>query len=164
MTRNIFSPNVVLHPSGQRLSGLNGLNWTQSNFCGDYDLALDLMVRVSARATEERLNTSDARDLAARAARETGWNLPARTWSNLNCAGVTTELMQLVTAVNKQLKSPIAIGQQLLDSTNPNDADERKAMSPFAKAAIIGGITVAGIIGIAVITGQVAPLLRAFKR
>jgi hypothetical protein len=37
-------------------------------------------------------------------------------------------------------------------------------MSPTAKFAIIGGITVAGIIGIAVITGQVAPLLRAAKR
>lgn len=45
-------------------------------------------------------------------------------------------------------------------STQPPKED----MSPTAKFAIIGGITVAGIIGIAVITGQVAPLFRAVKR
>lgn len=56
---------------------------------------------------------------------------------------------------------PPSVAEQLFDAEVKTKPPEE--MSATAKFAIIGGITVVGIIGVAYITGQLAPLLKALR-
>jgi hypothetical protein len=77
-------------------------------------------------------------------------------YNDASCVTMSAEVDRIGAALAQALNGP---GWSALA---PNA--EAEAMPLFTKVALIGGLAVAGIIGIAVITGQVAPLLRAAKR
>lgn len=96
----------------------------------------------------------------------------SNTWGE--CDSVAAYGAQLLSALRPDaVLGPAA--QQAVNNTqtaiNQSATNAGQALDPtsgempfWGKVALIGGISVAGVIGIAVITGQVAPLFRAVKK
>ncbi len=169
-------------PCGQAapLAGLSG--YAQSFGCDSFDAALDTLVEALRRADAAGLVGPDITQAQNRADDETSmW----RPWARsavlpTNCKNKTAELALLINNVNVALSKaqasgassqpPVSLPPSVLAATaaaNQSATDAGKPpeeMSLTAKIALIGGISVAGLIAVAVITGQVAPLLRVAKK
>jgi len=80
-----------------------------------------------------------------------------------NCESQTARIAGYLVTLNSKLTRPVVVPA----GVQAQAADAQRAidgMPAWQKMAIIGGISVVGVVGIAYITGQLAPLLRAFKR
>ncbi len=82
-----------------------------------------------------------------------------------DCGKHVTELKATIAALRAELGSaapaPLRPHATIVTGAAPDAASD---MPFWQKAAIIGGIGVAGLVAVAVITGQVAPLLRTVKK
>lgn len=149
--------------------GSLGTIWFNTLGCDSFEMAVnDLGVIVS------RANTSTPAIERARQVYED--ETSALPWkrsqvSFVNCSARTAYIAAIAAAANADLPANMRLVlapkvQEVLNERNADTANAGKPpeeMSATAKFAIVGGITVVGIIGVAVIVGQVAPLLRALK-
>lgn len=144
-----------------------GLGLVNSAFCDEFELAIETLGLALARATQSTANIEMARKVYET---ETSANIFGRTkvWLG-NCEGQTARIAQLIDLVNRDLGAsavpvPPSVREQGNDADIAAGNKPPPEMDPTVKFAIVGGIVVAGIIGVAVITGQVAPLLRTVKK
>ena len=137
-----------------------GLGWAQVALCDKFAQALDLLQTIITRADEEGSSGPALTTARQRLENETSLNPFNRTLVSgaWNCDARTAELGALLKSANAELKTPFIIPNSISDATDP------KPMDPVAKFAIVGGIAVVGIIGVAYITGQLSPLLRLIKK
>jgi hypothetical protein len=155
---NIGAPRSAL--SG--LGGLNGL-WTCNAVQQVVDqlkaAIVDPSTSASGQAVVSAQNFVDKYD-------------GSNTWGE--CDSVAAYGASLLRALQPETSLSPAV-QQAVNNTqtdiNQAATDAHQALDPasgemplWGKVALIGGLSVAGIIGIAVITGQVAPLFRAVKK
>lgn len=177
--RALFQPTFAIEPAGYGMmprantgsavsavtgsSGLSGLGLVTSS-SSVYDDAIASLAEAVRRGVATGLSSDNFLQIKQFVEDETSLLLYKRSavWP-WNATDKVKQVNAYLATVNAELrkagKSPVAAPPSTDDAIKPPDE-----MSATAKFAIIGGITVAGIIGIAVITGQVAPLLRAFKR
>lgn len=150
--------------ASMRVGGLSGLgsSWYVGTFCNSFSEAVDAL---GASLAEARRLTLEADPTYVqgyeRWERETSLSSWRRTDPLLpsTCVKGTADILALTTALNAKVAAAGGT-PSIMPTPPPPGAGE---LSPTAKFAIIGGIVVVGIIGVAVITGQVAPLLRAVK-
>jgi len=159
-------------PLGTPVSALDtmhfaGLGLVNSAFCDSFETAIETLGFALARATQSTANIEMARKVYEA---ETSANIFGRTkvWVG-NCEAQTARIAQLIDLVNKDLGTnavavPPSVREQVNDANIAAGDKPPPEMDPTVKFAIVGGIVVAGIIGVAVITGQVAPLLRTVKK
>jgi hypothetical protein len=140
--------------------GLINVGW-----CDSFEQAVEALGEVVRRAEAENATSSSAYQQAKSVLQqETGWNLFGRTRVSgvTNCEAQTARLASIIKELNAKLKDPITIPPVVLEQLK--DAEERTQPTepvPFwVKATVIGGIAVAGLIAVGVITGQVAPILK----
>jgi len=166
--RTIEVTQSVIQPNGRAVSvmgsmggpGLSGLGLINSAWCDSFEQAVDALGEAVRRGEEQGLTSANFVQAQTVYANETSAALWRRTPVGVwNCKDQTDRINLLVQALNKELTQPVPVAQSVQNASKPPEE-----MSLTAKFAIIGGITVAGIIGIAVITGQVAPLFRTVKR
>lgn len=153
---------------GSGLGGLGGLGLVNVSFCPSFEDAIDTLGSAVKRGSAEGLTSQNFLDAKEKYENETSYLPWKRTpVSKLtNCEDATAIVAMHINNVNAELKAKVGIPANV--QAQANDALSRtkppEEMSPTAKFAIIGGITVVGIVAVAVIVGQVAPLLRIVKK
>lgn len=133
-----------------------GTRWTPA-FCGSVKAKLAELKWLLDKATQSTAVVQRA---------QTVYNeldgIKLYTPGGSDCANDAATLTTVIEALRAELAAQGAPGVPSTSLTNnlapPGDMD------PTLKFAIIGGIVVAGIIGVAYITGQVGSVVRAFKR
>lgn len=157
----------TMHFAG--LGAPSGLGLVNVAFCDEFEQAVEFLGEVLRRAT----TSSPAYDRAKRVydAETDGFPYTKRTPVGLtNCQNQTARINDVAQALNAELpanlrvSAPPAVTEQANDARMAAGDKPPPEMDPTVKFAIVGGIVVAGIIGVAVITGQVAPLLRTVKK
>jgi hypothetical protein len=152
------------------LSGLGSLGLVNVSICQSYEDAVDVLGEAVKRGEEQGLTSDNFLQAKAKWEQETSYNVFGRTPVGKllgNCESQTALIGLHIANVNKELGAnsvsvPPNVQAQVNDATDRTKPPEE--MSATAKFAIIGGITVVGIIGLAFITGQIAPLLRVVKK
>lgn len=140
--------------------GLSGLGLVNVAWCDSFEQAIDLLGEVVRRGGEEGLTSPDFINAKKVHESETSLNLFSRTPVHVgNCTDRTQGIVNLALAVNKQLKQPAPVPANLGAKVLPPEE-----VPTWVKLALIGGIAVVGTVAVAYMTGQVAPLFRAFKR
>lgn len=154
-------------------AGLGGLGVYNSLGCDSFDQAIKDLEELVRRGEQAGISSMALERAKTVLDEETGWNPINRTavWPT-NCRAQTARIAAIIAAGMADLPASARFGVAAtvttaaaaanLDANNAGKPPED--ISPTAKFAIIGGITVVGIIGVAVITGQIAPLFRAVKR
>ncbi len=156
-----------------RPSGLGALGTTYFNvaFCDSFQQAVEALGEVVRRADEAGVNSATLAQARKLYEDETSW-FNRTPVSVVNCSARTAYVASVVSAANADLPSNRRMGlppsvQETLNERNL-DADTAgkppEPMPDWAKYAIVGGISVVGLIGIAYITGQVGGVIRAFKK
>lgn len=162
-------------PVGLPISPLNnqhfaGLGLINSAFCDSYEQAIEALGEAVRRGQNKGLvsnNFAQAQKVYGDETSALVWRrTPVGVW---NCEAQTARIALLLQNLNAELGSdavgvPSPVLAQQRDAQQASGEKPKDEMDPVVKFAIIGGITVAGIIGVAVITGQVGSVVRAFKR
>jgi len=145
-------------------TGLAGLGLINSSYCDSFEQAIEYLGFVVKRGEAEKLTSANFVSAKKMHEAETSWNIFNRTPVTgypfvSNCVDRTQAVVNLLVTVNAELKQPVPLPPNLVAKGQPPEP-----MPAWQKMAIIGGISVVGIVAVAYITGQVAPLLRVFKR
>ena len=162
-------------PLGRPVSVMNnqhfaGLGLVNSAFCDSFEQAVETLGEVVRRGQAKGLvsaNFAQAQKVHGDETSALIWRrTPVGVW---NCEAQTARIALLIQNLNAELGAdavsiPSSVLAQQRDAQQASGEKPKDEMDPVVKFAIIGGITVAGIIGVAVITGQVGSVVRAFKR
>lgn len=166
--------NYAQHIRSQQ-APLAGLGLINSAWCDSFEQAVETLGTAVRAGDEAGLNSTVFQQAKTVHENETSYYLWQRTPVGLtNCSAQTARIATYIASINTELKAKgraqVLVPPIVTEKFNAGALDALDAgkppeeMSGTAKFAIIGGITVVGIIGIAYVTGQIAPLFRALKR
>lgn len=159
---------AIVTGSGTQLLGLSsgvpapppglGAPWYVGTFCTPFAHAIDTLGALLSEAESLGITSSAVYQQAkARHEQETSFFAFRRSDPLLpaTCTKETNDVIAVIQALNAEVKG--AGGKGIV----PPSEEKPDTLVRFA---IVGGIIVAGVIGVAYITGQLAPLLRVIKR
>lgn len=161
---------AIVNASGRVHSkpmGLSGLGLINSAWCDSFEQAVETLGEAVRRGTDQSLTSPAFVQAKGAYEAETSFNIFGRTPVGLtNCEAQTARLVGILYAVNKELKTPVPVPPSIEKQYNDavRGAQPPEPVPTWVKLTVIGGISVVGVIALAYVTGQVAPLLRAFKR
>lgn len=140
-------------------SGLNGY-WSTMG-CTAHELALDALKVALDRAEKSGLQQADAYIEAKRYFDNNPIVYPWSCEENTAYAGQVLKKLNAVLG-SKADEIPAPVAEQMTDAHERTKPPEE---TPFwVKATVIGGLSVAGLITVAVLAGQLGPLLAVFKK
>lgn len=158
---------VGLGDFGRANGPLGNLGLWNSSWCDSFEQAVETLGEVVRRGKAEGLIHPALAQAESVLNSETSLLPLNRTpVGPTNCEAQTSRIAVLINSVNALLKNkvvvPPSVRAQLTDAEQGTLPPED--MPLWTKAAIVGGISVVGLIALAVITGQVAPIFRTIKK
>jgi hypothetical protein len=156
-------------------AGLGNLGLVNSWWCDPFEQAIETLGEVLRRAENAGIINNDAYRRAKTVHdEETSWLLYKRSTVGVqNCQAQTSRIALMISEVNSTLPvgSRVPVPSSVVEEARDARVDAGQEappeptdpLTPTVKFAIIGGVVVAGIIGVAVITGNIASITKVFK-